>query len=196
MVATQTAAGRWSAVRFHAARSWSYFREPGSEIEGATTWLAPVASDAVVVMTRASRRAASVTNDVMWVKSIARAGDLLHPRAMQLIRIDHVSLDVPDRRASIVWYEQVLGLRAHARHDVPEEPVFVGPPGARLGLFAERPPGLRHVALATDPAGQRRVAARLDRLGIAYTPERHRDSDSIYLRDLDGTVLEVMVPRP
>jgi hypothetical protein len=67
---------------------------------------------------------------------------------------------------------------------------------ARLGLFAERPPGLRHVALATDPAGQRRVAARLDRLGIAYHPERHRDSDSIYFPDLDGTVLELMVPRP
>jgi catechol 2,3-dioxygenase-like lactoylglutathione lyase family enzyme len=114
---------------------------------------------------------------------------------MQLIRIDHVSLDVHDRQASIAWYEDVLGLRAHARHAVVEEPIFLGPTGARLGLFAERAPGLRHVALATDPAGQQRVATRLDRLGIAYTPERHRDSDSIYFRDPDGTVLEVMVPR-
>jgi catechol 2,3-dioxygenase-like lactoylglutathione lyase family enzyme len=116
--------------------------------------------------------------------------------AMQLIRIDHVSLDVHDRPASIAWYEDVLGMRAHARHSIAEEPVFLGPAGARLGLFADRAPGLRHVALATDPAGQHRVAARLDRLGIAYMPERHRDSDSIYFRDPDGTVLEVMVPRP
>ncbi len=114
---------------------------------------------------------------------------------MYLIRIDHVSLDVHDRPASIAWYEDVLGMRAGGRHAVPAEPVFLGPAGARLGLFAERPPGLRHVALATDSAGQRRVATRLDRLGIAYTPERHRDSDSIYFRDPDGTVLEVMVPR-
>jgi catechol 2,3-dioxygenase-like lactoylglutathione lyase family enzyme len=131
----------------------------------------------------------------MWIKSIARPGGLHDAPAMQLIRIDHVSLDVHDRQASLAWYEEVLGLRAHSRHDVPEEPVFLGPVGARLGLFAERRPGLRHVALATDPAGQRRVAARLDRLGLAYTPERHRDSDSIYFPDLDGTVLEVMVPR-
>jgi catechol 2,3-dioxygenase-like lactoylglutathione lyase family enzyme len=132
----------------------------------------------------------------MWVESIAPSGGLADPPAMQLIRIDHVSLDVHDRPASLAWYEEVLGLRAHTRHAVPEEPVFLGPAGARLGLFAERAPGLRHVALATGPAEQRRLAVRLDRLGIPYTPERHRDSDSIYFRDLDDTVLEVMVPRP
>jgi glutathione S-transferase fosA5 len=115
---------------------------------------------------------------------------------MHLIRIDHVSLDVRDRPATLAWYEEVLGLRAHARHDVPDQPVFLGPAGARLGLFAERSPGLRHVALATDLAGQRAVADRLDWLAIRYQRERHRDSDSIYFADPDGTTLEVMVPRP
>jgi catechol 2,3-dioxygenase-like lactoylglutathione lyase family enzyme len=114
---------------------------------------------------------------------------------MNLIRIDHVSLDVHDRPGSLAWYEEVLGLRAAARHAVPDEPVFLGPEGARLGLFAERAPGLRHVALATDAAGRRTVIERLDRLGISYRPERHRDSDSVYFADPDGTVLEVMVPR-
>jgi catechol 2,3-dioxygenase-like lactoylglutathione lyase family enzyme len=110
---------------------------------------------------------------------------------MHLIRIDHVSLDVRDRHAAIAWYEDVLGLRPHARHDFPDQPVFLGSAGARLGLFTERPPGLRHVALATDDDGQRRVATRLDRLGIAYRPERR----SIYVPDLDGNVLEVMATR-
>ncbi len=114
---------------------------------------------------------------------------------MNLIRIDHVSLDVRDRPASLAWYEEVLGLRAAAHHAVPDEPVFLGPAGARLGLFAERPPGLRHVALATDAAGQGVLVARLDRLGIGYRAERHRDSDSVYFADPDGAVLEVMVPR-
>jgi catechol 2,3-dioxygenase-like lactoylglutathione lyase family enzyme len=115
---------------------------------------------------------------------------------MNITRIDHVSLDVHDRRGSLAWYEDVLGLRAGERHEAPDQPVFLGPLGARLGLFAERAPGLRHVALATDATGQYALAARLDRLGIAYRPERHRDSDSIYFADPDGTVLEVMVPRP
>jgi catechol 2,3-dioxygenase-like lactoylglutathione lyase family enzyme len=114
---------------------------------------------------------------------------------MNLIRIDHVSLDVHDRPASLAWYADVLGLRAQGRDAAPDHPVFLGPAGARLGLFAERPPGLRHVALATDAAGQRSLAARLDRRGIAYLPERHRDSDSIYFADPDGTMLEVLVPR-
>jgi catechol 2,3-dioxygenase-like lactoylglutathione lyase family enzyme len=115
---------------------------------------------------------------------------------MRLIRIDHVSLDVQDRPASIAWYEEVLELGVGARHDVPEAPVFVGPTGAQLGLFAERPPGLRHVALQTDRAGQWRIAAQLDRLGIVHRPERHGDHDSIYFSDPDGTVLEVMARRP
>jgi catechol-2,3-dioxygenase len=114
---------------------------------------------------------------------------------MNITRIDHVSLDVHDRRGSLAFYEDVLGLRAAAAHDVPDQPVFLGPLGARLGLFAERAPGLRHVALATDARGQCELAARLDRLGIGYRPERHRDSHSLYFADPDGTVLEVMVPR-
>jgi len=114
---------------------------------------------------------------------------------MKITRIDHVSLDVRDRPGSLAWYEEVLGLRASGRSASPEEPLFLGPLGARLGLFAERPPGLRHIALATDVSGQHTLAARLDLLGIAYRPERHRDSDSLYFADPDGTTLEVMVPR-
>jgi catechol 2,3-dioxygenase-like lactoylglutathione lyase family enzyme len=114
---------------------------------------------------------------------------------MRIIRIDHVSLDVRDRSASIAWYEQVLGLETGEQHDVPDEPVFVGPASARLGLFAERVPGLRHVALTTDRDGQRELIGRLHALGIPAVRERHADSDSVYFADPDGTMLEVMVPR-
>ena len=138
---------------------------------------------------------APLVDDSILVESIAGMARAGQAAPMHVIRIDHVSLDVHDRPASIAWYEEVLGLHPHHRHDVRDEPVFLGPAGARLGLFAERPPGLRHVALATDQVGQRRLVARLDRLGIPYQPERHRDSDSVYLRDPDGAVLEVMVPR-
>ena len=114
---------------------------------------------------------------------------------MRIMRIDHVSLDVRDRPASVAWYQDVLGLAPHSRHSEPDEPLFLGPPGARLGLFADRPAGLRHIALATDAPGQSRLAERLDRLHIPYQREAHRDSDSIYFRDIDGAMLEVMVPR-
>jgi catechol 2,3-dioxygenase-like lactoylglutathione lyase family enzyme len=115
-------------------------------------------------------------------------------RAMRLIRIDHVSLDVHNRVESIGWYEQVLGLPASRRTVPADQPVFLGPAGARLGLFEERGPGLRHVALATDRAGQDRIRETLERLAIPFVPERHADHDSIYFRDPDGVTLEVMVP--
>jgi catechol 2,3-dioxygenase-like lactoylglutathione lyase family enzyme len=112
---------------------------------------------------------------------------------MNLHRIDHVSLDVRDRVHSIAWYEEVLGLRSAGSPGPVDEPVFLGPPGARLGLFQERPPGLRHIALATDGLGQRRVLDRLERLAIPYRCERHRDHHSLYFPDPDGSTLEVMV---
>ena len=117
------------------------------------------------------------------------------PAGMHVIRIDHVSLNTGDRAASLAWYADVLGLRAGTPHGIPDAPVFLGPAGARLGLFADRAPGLRHVALTTTAPARVALVARLDRLGIAYRPERHRDSDSIYFADPDGTTLEVMVPR-
>jgi catechol 2,3-dioxygenase-like lactoylglutathione lyase family enzyme len=113
---------------------------------------------------------------------------------INITHIDHVSLDVSDRPASVAWYQAVLGVRPHSRHDVPAEPIFVGPVGARLGLFAERAPGVRHIALATDEPGQRELVTRLDSLAIPYLRERHHDSASIYFRDPDGATLEVMVP--
>jgi catechol 2,3-dioxygenase-like lactoylglutathione lyase family enzyme len=114
---------------------------------------------------------------------------------MTIRRIDHVSLDVRDREHSIAWYEHLLGASVANRGAAPGEPVFVGPRGARLGLFAERAPGLRHIALATDAAGRRQLVTRLEALAIPFRPERHRDHDSIYFADPDGATLEVMVPR-
>lgn len=114
---------------------------------------------------------------------------------MNLIRIDHVSLNAGDRTASVAWYGEVLGLNASDTHDMPDAPVFLGPAGARIALFGDRAAGLRHVALATTAPDQAALVSRLDRLGIAYQPERHRDSDSVYFADPDGTMLEVMVPR-
>jgi catechol 2,3-dioxygenase-like lactoylglutathione lyase family enzyme len=113
---------------------------------------------------------------------------------MQITRIDHVSLDVRDRRRAIAWYQEVLGLPAGARHHIADEPIFLGPDGARLGLFQERPPGLRHIALATHAPDQHSLTIRLERLAIPYHRERHQDADSIYFSDPDGTTLEVTVP--
>lgn len=113
---------------------------------------------------------------------------------MNLHRIDHVSLNAADRTATLDWYADVLGLTAAGRNAPADHPVFLGPAGARLGVFGDRGPGLRHVALATDRASQEAIVARLDRLAVAYRVEHHRDSRSVYFADPDGATLEVLVP--
>src|SRR5215217_5441774 len=125
------------------------------------------------------------TNDSSSIESVGWRRRRMDSAAMRLIRIDHVSLNAGDRARSLDWYDQVLGLRAGGPAGPPDQPLFLGPAGARVALFADRAPGLRHVAIATDGEGQRRVRERL---------ERHRDHDSLYFRDPDGTMLEVMVP--
>jgi catechol 2,3-dioxygenase-like lactoylglutathione lyase family enzyme len=112
---------------------------------------------------------------------------------MRILRIDHVSLNSGDRPRSIAFYQDVLGLGAGTAGPA-DQPVFVGPSTSQLGLFGDRDPGLRHIALATDPDGQAEVRARLSHLAIPGEFVRHRDHDSLYFRDPDGHMLEVMVP--
>ena len=109
---------------------------------------------------------------------------------MHVSRIDHVSLDVADRERSLAWYRDVLGLTTGTPGPA-DEPVFMGPAGARLALFADRPPGLRHVALATDEAGRAELLEKLVALGIPHQRERHSTGESVYFRDPDGHTLEV-----
>jgi catechol 2,3-dioxygenase-like lactoylglutathione lyase family enzyme len=113
---------------------------------------------------------------------------------MRLLRIDHVSLNSGDRPRSIAFYQDVLGLEPSWAPGPLDEPVFMGTADARIGLFGDGQVRLRHVALATDEAGQREVRERLDGLAIPYRSERHRDHDSLYVRDPDGFVVEVMLP--
>jgi catechol-2,3-dioxygenase len=109
---------------------------------------------------------------------------------MQPIRIDHVSLNVADRARSLTWYQEVVGLDV-GTEGPPDEPVFMGPDGARIALFADRAPGLRHFALATDAAGRDALIERLERAGVPLQRAMHSTGESIYFRDPDGHTLEV-----
>jgi catechol 2,3-dioxygenase-like lactoylglutathione lyase family enzyme len=111
---------------------------------------------------------------------------------MNIIRIDHVSLNVADRARSIAWYGEALGMAASGAPGAVDEPVFLGRDGAQLGLFGDRPPGLRHIALASDPAGFAATADRLDALRVAYRLEHHTHHRSLYFADPDGHTIEIM----
>jgi catechol 2,3-dioxygenase-like lactoylglutathione lyase family enzyme len=114
---------------------------------------------------------------------------------MRILRIDHVSLNVSDRAESLRWYDKVLGTGRTDAEAPPGEPIFLGPDGAQVALFADRAPALRHVALLTDRVGYDEALANLRALGVEHELVPHTTRDSIYFADPDGHVLEVTTER-
>ncbi len=117
-----------------------------------------------------------------------------------LQRLDHVSLNVTDRTRSIAWYRDVLGLDQRNEPTDDDEPVFMGEFGACVALFQaetaspERLPessGLRHVAFTVDSL--ERAQDRLREHGLDFRFEDHGNAHSVYLRDLDGNVIELTI---
>jgi catechol 2,3-dioxygenase-like lactoylglutathione lyase family enzyme len=119
---------------------------------------------------------------------------------VELQRLDHVSLNVSDRRRSIAWYRDVLGLEQRGEPRRDDWPVFMGEFGACVALFqaqAEAPErtyastGLRHVAFMV---GRDDLALAQDRLrehGVEFRFEDHGNAHSVYFRDPDGNVIEL-----
>lgn len=118
----------------------------------------------------------------------------------RLDRLDHVSLNVRDREASIAWYAEVLGLEQQNTPGQDDWPVFMGSFGACIALFqaeivsrdrAQESTGLRHVAFAVDKQDLERAQARLRERGVDFRLEDHGNADSIYFADPDGNVIEL-----
>jgi catechol-2,3-dioxygenase len=117
-----------------------------------------------------------------------------------LQRLDHVSLNVGDRAASIVWYRDVLGLEQRNEPRRDDWPVFMGELGACVALFqaatgspqrAEESTGLRHVAFAVARDDLDRAQEHLRELGVDFRFEDHGSAHSIYVADPDGNVVEL-----
>jgi catechol 2,3-dioxygenase-like lactoylglutathione lyase family enzyme len=62
-------------------------------------------------------------------------------------------------------------------------------PGLDLGPYAEVLGGLHHLAISVPPDRWTRLKTKLDEAGIEY---QHVDGSSLYLRDPDGTRVELI----
>ena len=113
---------------------------------------------------------------------------------MHLHRIDHVSLDVRDRRRSLEFYEAVLGLTHPARSARSTSPCSSVPPARGSGSSRSARRACATSRWPPTRPGSDRVLDRLERLALPYRRVRHRDHDSVYFADPDGATLELMVP--
>ncbi len=121
-------------------------------------------------------------------------------KPFSLDRLDHVSLNVRDRAASIAWYRDALGLEQKNDPTRDDWPVFMGELGACVGLFqaanesperAEESTGFRHLAFALGREDLDRAREHLRELGIEFRFEDHGSAHSLYVTDLDGNVVEL-----
>jgi lactoylglutathione lyase len=120
--------------------------------------------------------------------------------ALNVQRLDHVSLNVSDRPRSIAWYRDVLGLEQRGEPREDDWPVFMGEFGACVALFQaeaqspERQPestGLRHVAFMVGRDDLARAEAHLRERQVEFRPEDHGNALSLYVSDPDGNVIEL-----
>ena len=118
----------------------------------------------------------------------------------QLDRLDHVSLNVSDRPASIAWYRDILGLEQRNEPRQDDWPVFMGEFGRCIALFqaeVESPPrakestGLRHIAFLVGREDLDRAQEHLTAREIEFRFEDHGNALSVYVADLDGNVVEL-----
>lgn len=118
----------------------------------------------------------------------------------RLDRLDHVSLNVSDRPASIAWYRNVLGLEQRNEPRQDDWPVFMGEFGRCIALFQaevesqardRESTGLRHVAFMVSREDLERAREHLSALRVEFRSEDHGNALSIYLADPDGNVVEL-----
>jgi catechol-2,3-dioxygenase len=118
----------------------------------------------------------------------------------RLQRLDHVALNVSDRRRSVAWYRDVLGLESSGEPTRDDWPLFMGELGACVALFqaqsgtvgrAGESVGLRHVAFMVGKEDLERAQARLRESAVEYRFEDHGNAHSVYFQDPDGNVLEL-----
>jgi catechol 2,3-dioxygenase len=133
---------------------------------------------------------------------------MMHPHG----RVGHVALRVRSLAVSVPFYTQVLGLREVARLDAQARDIVGGEMAflsfgsnhhdlALLQVPQAKPAdpmcaGLVHVALriGDDIQTLRAVHARLREHGVSLSHGRdHEVSQSLYLRDPDGLLIELFV---
>lgn len=121
------------------------------------------------------------------------------------IQLDHTILEVSDLRPAVSFYRDVLGLQ-HRGRTGPFEVMLITSDLA-IDLYEVTVPASRHLAFALDRSTFEETFGRIRDAGIAYGdgpgrvdnmrgPGRssgvHGATDSVYFRDPDGHVLEIL----
>ncbi|QSE95917.1 VOC family protein [Fulvivirga lutea] len=124
----------------------------------------------------------------------------MHP--FQLSSIDHVAIRVADIKASVEWYESVLGLKKVAPKEWQPYPIFMMQAKFGVALFPARirDPQLDthsknvkidHFAFNVTKEAFQKAQVHFQKIGIPFEFQDHHYFHSIYLNDPDGHTVEL-----
>lgn len=126
-----------------------------------------------------------------------------------LVQVDHIGIRVTDGARATLFYES-LGFSVTARHEAASVVILRHPSGIEINLIlnavappdaknvlmdlSEKYPGHTHIALRVKDSAA--AQSEVKRLGMAITegPVTLGDGVSFFIRDPDGTVIELRQP--
>lgn len=130
---------------------------------------------------------------------------------LEMSNVDHVGIRISDRAASVTFYERLgFELIADGGYDHGHPLVMLHPSGININLLgpatamqgenilmdeAAKYPGITHLAIKMKSAEDTRTFVEAN--GIQITGERSfRGTETIFIRDPDRNVLELVGPGP
>ena len=116
--------------------------------------------------------------------------------------LDHVAIRVKDIKASVNWYEKVLGLKAYQLPEWGEFPIFMFSNKTGIALFPANTDDVKleatsknvkidHFAFNVTQENFEKAVKKYKELGLKYDFQDHIYFHSIYTQDLDGHTVEL-----
>ena len=119
----------------------------------------------------------------------------------QIKGIDHVAINAINSLASVEWYKKVLGFTAYKNEKWGAFPIFMEGDKCGVAIFPAK--GLRleksedhvrvdHFAFCVDDENYDKAKAHFSLLNIKFIEKDHFIMNSLYVRDPDNNIVEIM----
>ena len=116
--------------------------------------------------------------------------------------LDHVAIRVADIKASVKWYEEVLGLKKHQLPEWGDFPVFMLANKSGIALFPANTNDaeidaksknikIDHFAFNVNKENFEKAKKRYTELNLDFNIQDHHYSHSIYTKDPDNHTVEL-----
>jgi len=116
--------------------------------------------------------------------------------------LDHVAIRTRDMKASIAWYEKVLGLKKYEFEKWGGYPIFMLAGKVGVAIFPaneedafldpnSRNVKIDHFAFNVNPEDFEKAQEKYKQLGLNYDFQDHHYFHSIYTKDPDGHTVEL-----